>query len=61
MTVCTSLKRVIMSKGEGTDRGVLRALLQEAAHHFVAVIYGKDELLEVPPGVRLWKPPRPGN
>ena len=50
-----------MSKGEGTDRGVLRALLQEAAHHFVAVIYGKDELLEVPPGVRLWKPPRPGN
>ena len=50
-----------MSRGGHTDCRLLRADFREAAHHFVAVIYGKDELLEVPPGVGLRKPPGPGN
>ena len=33
----------------------------EAAHHFVAVVYGEDELLEIPPSVRLWQATRSGN
>ena len=33
----------------------------EAAHHFVAVVYGEDELLEIPPCVRLWQATRSGN